>query len=301
MEKTVLDNRDIHERAIAVALNITKDLGTSLADNESIKIYGVPRGGIAAAYAVAKYLPSSLLVDRPEQAHVIIDDITDSGKTRLYFERCFPAAKFYALVGKNDPDDWYVFPWEVSLKGNDESADDIPVRLLEYIGEDPSRGGLLETPKRFLKAWEFYSSGYSEDPKSVLKVFEDGAEDYDEMVLVKDIPVYSHCEHHLAPFFGVAHVAYIPNGKIVGLSKLSRLVDIYSHRLQVQERLTSQIATALWDCLEPKGSAVILECRHMCMESRGIQRQGSATITSSMKGVFMEQGKARSEMLALMK
>lgn len=180
-------------------------------------------------------------------------------------------------------------------------GDHIVSKLLEYIGEDPSRGGLLETPDRFLKAWEFYSSGYSQKPEDVLKVFEDGAEDYNEMVLVKDIPVYSHCEHHLAPFFGVAHVAYIPNGKIVGLSKLSRLVDVFARRLQVQERLTNQIATALWDCLNPEGSAVIIECRHMCMESRGIQRQGSTTTTSSMKGVFMEDSVARGELLSLLK
>ena len=128
---------------------------------------------------------------------------------------------------------------------HDKSGDDIAVRLLQFIGENPERGGLLETPKRFIKAWRQHSSGYGVDPKDVLKTFEDGAESYDEMVLVRDIPVYSHCEHHLAPFFGVAHVAYIPNGSIVGLSKLSRLVDIFARRLQVQERLTNEIADAM--------------------------------------------------------
>ncbi len=173
--------------------------------------------------------------------------------------------------------------------------------LLKFIDPCPTREGLKETPDRMSKAWEHFTSGYDKDPADILKVFEDGAEDYNEMVLIKDIPVYSQCEHHLVPFFGVAHVAYIPNGRIVGLSKLSRVVDMFARRLQVQERLTNQIAQALEDNLHPQGVAVVLECRHLCMESRGICQQGHTTITSAMRGVFLNDPSARAEFLGLIK
>lgn len=173
--------------------------------------------------------------------------------------------------------------------------------LKVVIGEDPNRGGLIETPIRVTKAWQHWAGGYKEDPAEILKTFEDGAEDYNQIILVKDIPVYSHCEHHLAPFFGVAHVAYIPDGKIVGLSKLSRVVDVFARRLQVQERLTSQVANAIQDALQPKAVGVIIECRHMCMESRGIQRQGASTVTSAMKGLFEWDRSAKEELLDLVR
>jgi len=173
--------------------------------------------------------------------------------------------------------------------------------LKTVIGEDPNRGGLIETPIRVAKAWQHWAGGYKEDPAEILKTFEDGAEDYNQIILVKDIPVYSHCEHHLAPFFGVAHVAYIPDGKIVGLSKLSRVVDVFARRLQVQERLTSQVANAIQDALQPKAVGVIVECRHMCMESRGIQRQGASTVTSAMKGLFEWDRSAKEELLDLVR
>jgi GTP cyclohydrolase I len=173
--------------------------------------------------------------------------------------------------------------------------------LKVVIGEDPNRGGLIETPIRVAKAWQHWAGGYKEDPAEILKTFEDGAEDYNQIILVKDIPVYSHCEHHLAPFFGVAHVAYIPDGKIVGLSKLSRVVDVFARRLQVQERLTSQVANAIQDALQPKAVGVIIECRHMCMESRGIQRQGASTVTSAMKGLFEWDRSAKEELLDLVR
>lgn len=173
--------------------------------------------------------------------------------------------------------------------------------LSTVIGEDPNRGGLVETPQRVAKAWEHWACGYQQDPKDVLKTFEDGAEQYDQIILVKDIPVYSHCEHHLAPFFGKAHVAYIPDKRIVGLSKLSRVVDIYARRLQVQERLTSQVAMAIWETLAPKAVGVVVECRHLCMESRGIQRQGASTVTSAMKGLFEWDRAAKEELLDLIR
>lgn len=171
--------------------------------------------------------------------------------------------------------------------------------LLEYMDPNPARGGISETPLRAAKAWQFWCSGYDENPADLLKVFEDGAEKYDEIVLVKDIPLYSHCEHHLAPIIGRATVAYIPDGYVVGLSKLSRVVNAFSRRLQVQERLTTQIAECLWAGLKPKGVAVQIRARHLCMESRGICQQGHSTTTQALYGVFRDQPAARAEFLSL--
>jgi len=161
------------------------------------------------------------------------------------------------------------------------------------------REGLRETPARVAKAWEFWASGYGRNPAEVLKTFEDGAEGVDEMVVVKDIPFYSHCEHHLAPFFGTATIAYLPEKRIVGLSKLSRLLDIFARRLQVQERLTCQVADAMVEHLQPKGCGVVIKARHLCMESRGICQQGHHTVTSALRGVFKEEPEVRSEFLQL--
>lgn len=170
--------------------------------------------------------------------------------------------------------------------------------ILRAIGEDPEREGLLATPERIAKAWlETWASGYNQDPEDVLTTFYDGGEHYDEMVLVRDIWFYSHCEHHMAPFFGHAHIAYIPDRKIVGLSKLPRLLDIYARRLQVQERLTNQVATAIMEHLNPKGVAVKIQARHLCMESRGVQKPGCVTTTTKLLGVFLKDAKARNEFL----
>lgn len=173
--------------------------------------------------------------------------------------------------------------------------------LLMSLGEDPERGGLRETPERVSRAWGAWTCGYDMEPAEVLKTFEDGAESYDELVFQGNIPFYSHCEHHMAAFFGVAHIGYIPSGKVVGLSKLSRLVDIFAHRLQVQERMTRQIAEALQEHLQPLGAAVVLSARHLCMESRGIRRTGTRTATSAVLGVFKEKPEARSEFFDLVK
>ncbi|MBD8567229.1 GTP cyclohydrolase I FolE [Oxalobacteraceae sp. CFBP 13730] len=172
-------------------------------------------------------------------------------------------------------------------------------RLLTSLGENPDRPGLIETPARVTKAWKHWTSGYQQSPVEVLKAFEDGAEEYNELIVVRGIPVYSHCEHHLAPFFGKATVGYLPNGKIVGLSKLTRLVDIFSKRLQVQERMTMQIANALMEVLEPKAVGVVIKCRHLCMESRGIRAIGEETITSTLLGELQPNLALRTEFLAL--
>ncbi len=173
--------------------------------------------------------------------------------------------------------------------------------LLKEIGEDPDREGLLETPARVMKAWRHWCQGYHQNPKDVLKTFEDGAQGVDEMVVVKSIELYSHCEHHMAPFFGVAHVAYIPSKRIVGLSKLARVVDIYSQRLQVQERLTNQIADAIQEGLDPIGVGVVIEAKHFCMCSRGVNKQGSTTITSALRGALKDKPEARAEFLAFIR
>lgn len=172
-------------------------------------------------------------------------------------------------------------------------------RFLASIGEDPDRPGLRETPARVAKAWMSWAAGYKQNPADVLKTFEDGAEQYNELIVVRNIPVYSHCEHHLAPFFGKATVGYMPNGKIVGLSKLTRLVECFSRRLQVQERMTIQIANALMETLDPKAVGVVVRCRHLCMESRGIRTAGEETVTSAMLGELQPNLAMRTEFLDL--
>jgi GTP cyclohydrolase IA len=174
------------------------------------------------------------------------------------------------------------------------------LRIFEKVGDDADlREGIQETPDRVAKAWEFWTSGYAENAEAILKVFEDGGENYDEMVIVKDIPVYSKCEHHLADIFGTATVAYIPNGKIVGLSKLSRLVNMHARRLQVQERLTNDVAEDIHRILKPKGVGVLVRARHMCMESRGICQQGHHTITTALRGVLKNEPAARAEFMSV--
>ena len=170
--------------------------------------------------------------------------------------------------------------------------------LLQYVGEDPDRGGLRETPTRYVKALRELTSGYGAKPGEILKCFDDGAERYDQMIVVREIPFYSLCEHHLAPFFGKATIAYVPAQRIVGLSKLARLLDAFARRLQVQERLTTQVAEALMNELAPVGCGVVIAARHLCMESRGIQKPGAVTVTSALHGKFVLP-EVRQEFLAL--
>ena len=171
---------------------------------------------------------------------------------------------------------------------------------LELLGEDTSREGLLDTPARYARAMEFLTSGYHRNPKDVVGRALFTHEGGSDMVVVRDIELFSLCEHHLLPFYGKAHVAYIPNGKIIGLSKIPRIVDVYARRLQVQERLTGQIATELMRLLKPQGVAVIIESFHLCMMMRGVEKQQSYTITSSMLGVFRDNETTRKELLSLL-
>lgn len=171
--------------------------------------------------------------------------------------------------------------------------------LLVELGVDQNREGLAETPDRVIKAWREWTSGYRQDPAALLKTFEDGAEGVDEMVIVGPIEFYSHCEHHMAPFFGVAWIGYIPNGKVAGLSKLARVLDVFAKRLQVQERLTNEIANCIDDALNPLGVGVIMRAKHTCMCSRGVNKQLAETTTSAMRGALRHSGEARAEFLAL--
>jgi GTP cyclohydrolase I len=172
--------------------------------------------------------------------------------------------------------------------------------ILEYIGEDINREGLLKTPARVRKAWEFLTQGYNQDPIQIINeaLF---TSSNDEMVVVKDIEFYSMCEHHLLPIIGKVHVAYIPDGKVIGLSKIPRMVNVFARRLQIQEQLTEQIAQAINDTINPKGVAVMIEARHMCMEMRGVEKVCSLTVTSALRGLFKTNKKTKDEFLSIIK
>ncbi len=179
-----------------------------------------------------------------------------------------------------------------------EEFEDSIKNILEYIGEDVTREGLIDTPSRVRKAYEFMASGYTKDPKEIIQkaLF---TSTNDEMVVVKDIEFYSQCEHHMLPIIGKVHVAYIPNGKVVGLSKIPRVVDVFARRLQIQEQMTEQICDALNEHLKPKGVAVIVDARHMCMEMRGVEKICSTTVTSALRGLFKKDKKTKDEFLSI--
>jgi len=180
------------------------------------------------------------------------------------------------------------------------SYEELVREMLVRLGEDPDREGLTRTPERVKKAYDYLTRGYKEDPEALLRkaLF---TVTYDEMVIVKDIEMFSLCEHHMLPFFGKVHIAYIPNGKVIGLSKLPRLVEIFSRRLQIQERLTTQIAEMIQKTIEPQGVGVVIEARHLCMMMRGVEKQHSAAVTSSMLGCFREEQETRTEFLSLIR
>lgn len=275
-----------------------------------VRIWGVPRGGIHAAQLLLLWGGDSRfklkMSCHPQLADFIVDDIIDSGETRQLYSQKSPGIPFIALIDKTSEEcpgewleSWIKFPWEVD---EDHGPEDNVRRIIQFIGDDPNREGLIETPVRVVKAYKEMFTGYQhsdEDVGKMLKVFTDGS--CKEMVIVKDIEFVSFCEHHMLSFEGLASIAYIPNGKIVGLSKLARLLDVYSRRLQVQERLTQQITTALDTHLKPLGSACVIEAKHSCMSCRGVMKQQSSMITSSLTGEFLEKPEVRAEFMSLVR
>ena len=183
-------------------------------------------------------------------------------------------------------------------KPNRDQAEQAVRTLIEWAGDNPDREGLVETPKRVVKAYEEFFEGYNLDPEEILRKTFEEVEGYDEMVIVKDIRLESHCEHHIVPILGKAHIGYIPNNRVVGISKLARIVDVFGKRLQTQETMTSQIANTIQKVLEPKGVAVVIDASHQCMTTRGVHKHESSTVTSAMKGIFKENAFTRNEFLS---
>ena len=183
-------------------------------------------------------------------------------------------------------------------KPTEKEVHDAVRKLLLWAGDDPDREGLIGTPDRVARAYKEFFAGYEQDPEEILRTTFEEVEGYDEMVLVKDIGVESHCEHHMVPIIGRAHIAYIPNNRVVGISKLARVVDIFAKRLQIQEKMTAQIANAIENVLQPKGIAVVIDASHQCMTTRGVNKPESSTVTSSMRGVFKENPRTRNEFLS---
>lgn len=258
-------------------------------DKKGKVIYGVPKNGML----LTAFLKNARATYFPHEADLILDDLIESGATRDRFKSKFPHIPFKALIKKKPGDPWIWFPWE-----REEAPEDAVIRLLQHIKEDPKREGLRDTPKRVLKALTEMTTGYALSPESVLgTVF---TEDYDEMVLLRDIEFTSLCEHHMLPFTGTVDVGYIANGKVVGLSKLARLVNVFSQRLQIQERMTQQIAHAL-TVLKPKGIGVVVKAHHQCMSCRGVKQSNSLMVTSCLLGKMRSNSAARSEFLQLTK
>lgn len=276
MEKSYVSWEVVYDRLKTILENTPKDK----------TFFGVPRGGQIVSGMTGR------AVDKIEDADIIIDDLIDSGATELKYKKY--NKPFVALIDKRIElqNQWLVFPWEVREKDTEETVEDNITRLLQYFGEDVTREGLRETPKRYVKFFKEFLN----PPKWNCTSFE--GEGYDEMIIQKNIPFHSLCEHHIAPFFGKGHIAYIPNKKIVGLSKLARTLETYSRRLQNQERITTQVAEFLWNELDPKGVAVSLTAVHMCMEMRGVKKHNTQTTTNKLLGKFKEDSVVRNEFLS---
>lgn len=278
MIKTKITWEQIYNRLEEVTKHLPK----------TTKYYGVPRGGQVVAGMTGN------AVDNINDADIIIDDLIDSGATEARYKK--HKKPFIALIDKRNElkGEWLVFPWELTENGI-ETVEDNVTRLLQYFGEDTNREGLQETPKRFVK----FFTEFLNPPKWECTTFE--SEGYDEMIVQTNIPFHSLCEHHIAPFFGTATIAYIPNKRIVGLSKLARTLETFARRLQNQERITIQVAEFLWDELQPKGVAVQLTAKHMCMEMRGVKKHNTHTTTTKLIGVFKDEASCRQEFLTAIK
>ena len=288
-----------HEEYKQILITVAKQIKTSGKQYKSV--YGIPRGGHYASIILSQELNIPVVLDESEitPETLIVDDLEDSGKTLKRFSgndtavaivKHSPTATYYGKV--LDGPSWVKFP--------NEKEDEVEThceRLLQYIGEDTNREGLVETPKRMRKAYDEIFAGYKQNPKDLFKTFTDGA--CKELVILKDCEFFSTCEHHFLPFFGKISIGYIPNGKVIGVSKLARLTDCFAKRLQIQERLVAQIADTLVEELNPLGVIVVCEAVHFCMKSRGVKKINTSMITSAIRGVFAENPITRQEFLAL--
>ena len=269
-----------------------------------IKAFPIPRGGYAASAHFlegAKNLCNFNIVNFDE-AEYYIDDIVDTGATyeRWKAKRDLP---IISLIDQTDDlQSWHVFPWE--LQDESRGPADAVARMISYIGDDINREGLVHTPERVIKSFEHLYSGYGKDPNDLIKpgagLFEEHG-DTKSPVILKDVEVYSTCEHHMLPFYGKAHIAYLPTKNVIGVSKLARLLEIYARRLQIQERIGEQVTDWLYNYLPCEGALCILECQHFCMTSRGVEKQNSIMVTSSLKGAFMTNTDLRQEVMGLIK
>lgn len=266
-------------------------------------VYGIPRGGHYASIIISQEMGIPVVLDESEitPETLIVDDIEDSGKTLTKFSGNDTAV----AVAKHKTNATYcgkVLESENWVKFPNEKENEIEThleRVLQYIGEDTGREGLLETPKRMRKAYDEIFAGYKQNPKNLFKTFTDGA--CKELVILKDCEFFSTCEHHFLPFFGKISIGYIPNGKVIGVSKLARLADCFAKRLQIQERLVAQIADTLVEELNPLGVIVVCEAVHFCMKSRGVKKINASMVTSAIRGEFERNIAARQEFLSLIK
>jgi len=269
-------------------------------EHDPVHVWGVPRGGAVVAGMLAGYADVRLCDSVDELPHLIVDDIIDTGATLRSFKNvCQRVAALVDKRNESEPlrDRWVVFPWETA----DEACGptDNVRRLLEVIGEDPTREGLVKTPERVVKALLEMTEGYRMDAEQVLSTcFESSA---DEMVVLSHIQFTSLCEHHLLPFVGEAAVGYLPQGRVIGISKLARVVQMFARRLQVQENMTTQIAHAIQECLKPRGVGVVVRAHHQCMSCRGVKQPNTEMVTSCMLGEMRSDSAARAELMHLLK
>ena len=266
-------------------------------------IYPIPRGGYLIGIELSRILNIPIIYNKEDitKDTLIVDDLVDSGKTISEFKDNYKAV-LYVKNKKRKSVNYYVKEFDGWIKFADEKDNEIEThieRILQYVGEDVTREGLLETPKRVRRAYEEIFSGYKQDPKELMKTFQEGT--CKEMVILKHCEFYSTCEHHMFPFFGHISIGYLPNKKVIGISKLARLVDCFSKRLQIQERMTTQIADTIEKELGAKGVYVICEGVHFCMTSRGVKKQDTSMVTSAVRGIFEKDHKARAEFLSLIK
>lgn len=264
----------------------------------------VARGGIPVAMLLGgrniKIVePFTDVSNFKDHSVLIVDDIKDTGATIEHFKKQLPNADVFTAFEKKDNSTWYVFPWET---GNDTAGGlrQACTAILRGVGEDPMREGLKETPERFDKAWRYWTKGYRQKPGDIMKMFENETKGIDQLIAIPQIDFYSMCEHHMAPFYGQVYIGYVPNGKILGISKFARLTEIYARRLQVQERMTDQIAQAIMKYLKPQGVGVVVKGIHLCMRSRGVEKQNTEMLTSSMFGKFRTVSDLRSEFLSVL-